>query len=139
MLIKHWSKNETHYFMKCNFKNKTVYTDVIQLTLKNPWWIPKYEDDFGGVKGLRLYGWLFFYFGRYYAGLIFPAENEDDTENSLVDKNGKKWFVMQKNNIEDFESFIIRIKKAKRKNLNVKYSREYHNGKFNVIANYPNM
>ena len=40
------------------------YTVYWQLSLKNPWWIPRYNPEFG--KGQQpLYGWLFFYFGKH--------------------------------------------------------------------------
>lgn len=51
MLIKKWKTGETIYWMKANFKNRTAYTDVVKITLKEPWLIPKYEDDFAGLEG----------------------------------------------------------------------------------------
>ena len=50
MLIKKHTKDGITYWMRANFKNRTAYTDIIQITLEKPWLIPKYEDDFGGWK-----------------------------------------------------------------------------------------
>ena len=131
MLIKKWSGEETTYWMKANFKNQTAYTDVIQITLKNPWLIPKYEDDFAGIEGLRLYGWLFFYFGRYYAGLLIPAEQDDDIEKEsykkpLIDPEGNKWVLVPRNKIQNFQSALSRIKYAARKKWFITYEKNYN-------------
>lgn len=131
MLIKKWKTGETIYWMKANFKNRTAYTDVIKITLKEPWLIPKYEDDFAGLEGFRLYGWLFFYFGRYYAGLLVPAEKEDfeftENENKkpLIDEMGNEWWLMPKTKINDFNSILSRVKHAARKKQKITYERNY--------------
>ena len=40
------------------------YTVYWQLSIKNHWWVPRYDPAFG--KGQQpLYGWLFFYFGKH--------------------------------------------------------------------------
>lgn len=135
MLIKKWKKDSTHYWMKVNFKNKTAYTDIIQITLENPWLLPKYEDDFAGIKGLRLYGWLFFYFGRYYAGFIYPATRMDKITTPIVGPDGNRWFVITKDKIENFNSSLALIKKYSRVGFDVVYSRHYiDEKKYNIIA-----
>jgi len=136
MVIKHWRTKETFYWMKVNFKTATAYSDVIQITLKDPWWFPKYEDDFAGVKGLRLYGWLFFYFGRVYTGFIYPAEETDTYKKCIVDKNGKKWLYFSKENVDDFDKAVKIRKKAIMKGYKMKFERKYQGEKFDVIVKF---
>ena len=84
MIIKKWKKNSAFYWTIVNFRNRLLYTNLIQITFKNPWFFPKYEDDFGGISGLRLYGWLFFYFGRVYSGILYPSR-EGDIGDGIID------------------------------------------------------
>ena len=37
---------------------------IFQVSLKNPWWLPRHETNHIGI--CDLYGWLFFYFGWYH-------------------------------------------------------------------------
>lgn len=41
-------------------KSRKIY--VVQISLRNPWWIPKCDKQYLHDK-YTLYGWLFFYFG----------------------------------------------------------------------------
>lgn len=125
MIVKKWNKNGSYYWMKVNFKNKTVYTDIIQITLEKPWFLPRYEDDFAGIKGLRLYGWLFFYFGRTYQGFIYPAE-DSDTGKTLIDKTGKHWNVLPREKIVDFESNLKLMKRGTRKGMELVFTLHYN-------------
>lgn len=128
MLIKkHVSKTkETTYWMRANFKNRTVYTDIVQITWENPWLLPRYEDDFGGWQGLRLYGWLFFYFGRVYEGILIPYDAVGDVKKPLVDKDGNKWCLITKDKIHDFSSIRQKTKLALRKNWDITYKKNYN-------------
>lgn len=40
------------------------YSVYWQLSLKDPWLVPRYNPEFGKDKQ-PLYGWLFFYFGKH--------------------------------------------------------------------------
>lgn len=127
MLIKKHTKDGITYWMRANFKNRTAYTDIIQITLEKPWLIPKYEDDFGGWKGLRLYGWLFFYFGRVYEGMLIPMDPKDvDVKKPLVDKNGNKWSLIPKDKMDDFKAIKKNTRFALRRKWNITYERNYN-------------
>lgn len=118
MILKKWKKDSTYYIMKVNFKTHLAYTDIIQITLKEPWFFPKYEDNFAGIPGLRLYGWLFFYFGRYYAGIVYPAFDNEKT--NLQDKAGKYYHIVFKDKIKNFKKYKNLLKL---KNVNVLFEK----------------
>lgn len=99
-------------------------TDVIQFTFKNPWFLPKYEDNFAGVEGLRLYGWLFLYFGRLNNGFIYPALSSDDRKR-LFDKKGNGWFFVGRDKIENFDDDVKTMKRLIRNGHRVKWKRAY--------------
>lgn len=42
-------------------KSKRMY--VLQFTTKEPWFLPKYDREYGENKNIVLFGWLFVYFG----------------------------------------------------------------------------
>lgn len=57
-----------------DFSSQECYEIYFQFSLTDPWWLPKYEPEFGKSK-IPLYGWLFFYFGRRSIGVLIPSEN----------------------------------------------------------------
>ena len=59
-----WFKRIRGSFMWFVLNKKTNKINKIycQFSLKDPWWIPKYDPNYLDGK-LPLYGWLFFYFG----------------------------------------------------------------------------
>jgi len=127
--LKYHQGKETYFWDRIDFRNGTLYTNTIQITLKDPWLLPKYEDDFAGIEGLRLYGWLFFYFGRFYKGLIYPAL-EGEEGNGFIDNDNKKWFFVGKDKIENFNSIIARLKHCKFNTLT--YERHYNGEQYSV-------
>jgi len=70
-----------------NFKTQECYDLYFQLSLKKPWLIPHYEREVGKTK-MPLYGWLFFYFGRFTRGIVYPIKEEDisDKKKLLFDR-----------------------------------------------------
>ncbi|WP_097006333.1 hypothetical protein [Lacrimispora amygdalina] len=134
MIIKYWRKNGSFYFMKADFKYKTAYTDVIQFSLKDPWLFPKYKDDFAGYEGLRFYGWLFFYFGRVYTGLLYPSEAENETVKTLVDPQGHKWLFLPREKVVDFETVLSNIKTCYRNGKELEFTRNYHGERYDITA-----
>lgn len=44
-------------------QTKEIENVYVQFSLKDPWWIPKYDPNFADGT-IPLHGWLFFYFGR---------------------------------------------------------------------------
>ena len=132
MIIKKCKKDSTFYWTIANFKNRLLYTNLIQITLKEPWLFPKYEDNFGGIPGLRLYGWLFFYFGRVYSGILYPSE-EGDTGKGILDKSWKKWYLGTREQFKDFDKAIKEMKRQWRKGAHIEYMRTYQkDGKYNI-------
>lgn len=137
MLIRKWKSHSTWYRMIANFKYGVVYTNIIQISLKNPWLFPKYEDNFAGIDGFRLYGWLFFYFGRAYYGFLYPAEKE--TTGGFLDKNGTRWFIAGKNKrkdeIDTFLTDVRNIKNLIKMGYRIVWTRTYlENGQYNISA-----
>lgn len=132
MLLKKWKNNETWYFQIANLRRLESYTYVVQITLKNPWLIPKYEDNFANVTGLRLYGWLFFYFGKYEYGLMYPTE---DINASIMDSNRQHYSVLAKEKIANYKSVKKCLRKARRKHWDISYRKEMlQNGNYNIIV-----
>lgn len=134
VILKKWKKNSTHYTMKVNFDNNLVYTDILQITLHDPWLLPKYKDNFAGINGLRLYGWLFFYFGRYYGGILYPAfDNSDDP--CIVGKDGKRYYIMPRDKVNDFEKAKKVLKRLKRKDKIIfSKQNEKEDGSYNILC-----
>lgn len=56
-----------------NKKTNKINNAYIQFSLKNPWWIPKYDSNFLNGK-CPLHGWLFFYFGKIEAGELINGK-----------------------------------------------------------------
>jgi hypothetical protein len=81
--------NGTVFFTIINFKTQEVYYLYFQLSLKNPWWLPKYEPNFSSAN-IPLYGWLFFYFGRVTKGIVCPT---DDVDAKIKDKQGNRYHL----------------------------------------------
>lgn len=132
MIIKKWKKNSAFYWTIVNFRNRLLYTNLIQITFKNPWFFPKYEDDFGGISGLRLYGWLFFYFGRVYSGILYPSR-EGDIGDGIIDNAGNKWYLGTRGQIPNFDKKIKELRKKLRKGYHIKYVRNYReDGKYDL-------
>lgn len=75
--------------MIADFKTKEVYSFYIQLSLKDPWWLPRYEPHFG-KSDVPLYGWLFFYFGRYTEGILYKTTEKDA---KIADRHGNKYYL----------------------------------------------
>lgn len=123
MLVKKSHSKETWYYMIANFKYNILYTNVIQITLKNPWWIPKYKNDFAGIKGLKMYGWLFFYFGRVYHGFLYPAN--EGNNGGLRDKNGRHWYVLGKEHHPSFQADLSQMKDYIKNGYSVSYDYSY--------------
>lgn len=73
-----------------NFKTQECYDLYFQVSLKDPWLIPRYRREFGKAK-MPLYGWLFFYCGRMTRGIVYPInKSEISSPNKLlVDKNNR--------------------------------------------------
>ena len=79
----------TFNIMKVNFKTKEVYSVYLQFSLKDPWLFPKYEPHFG-TADIPLYGWLFFYFGRYTDGILYETSDEDA---EITDRKNHKYHI----------------------------------------------
>lgn len=52
---------ERFTFGLLSYKTKRMY--VLQFTTKEPWFLPKYDREYGENKNIVLFGWLFVYFG----------------------------------------------------------------------------
>lgn len=85
----------TFLFAFVNFKTQECYEWYIQFSLKDPWWIPKYDLYFLNDGKWPLAGWLFFYFGRHTRGAIIPRlENEiPEGKKPVIDKAGNLYMI----------------------------------------------
>lgn len=83
-------KNLTWQFIVANFKTKEVRSVYFQFSLKDPWWLPKYDPHFGKAD-IPLWGWLFFYFGGRKEGMLCETTNDNA---KIIDKNGKKYYFV---------------------------------------------
>lgn len=83
-------KRGTFYFNIVNFKTQEVYFLYFQFSLKDMWLIPHYEKEFSKLK-MPLYGWLFFYFGRYSVG--FVEKSSDNSVRIITDKFGNTYHL----------------------------------------------
>lgn len=118
----------SYHWIVANTKKKLMYIYTLQLTLKNPWLLPKYKDNYLGIEGYRLYGWLFIYFGKYCSGILYPGKIED--KGGFVYK-GQRYFVASRDKNPNIPKFIKIMEK--RKSSNVTITKEYINDeKYNV-------
>ena len=85
-------KRFTFLVSMADFSSQECYEIYFQFSLTDPWWLPKYEPEFGKSK-IPLYGWLFFYFGRRSIGVLVPSENgsEPIARKPIYDNNGRLW------------------------------------------------
>lgn len=105
----------TFLFAFANFKTQECYEWYVQFSLKDPWWIPRYDPYFLNDGKWPLAGWLFFYFGRHTRGAIIPCLESEIPEGKkpIFDKAGKRYMIY---NLPDeelarkFRNTIIRYK-----------------------------
>lgn len=85
----------TFLFLLVNFKTQECYERYFQLSLKDPWWIPKYDPRYLTNENWPLAGWLFFYFGRHTRGAIIPCQESDIPKGKkpIVDKAGNLYML----------------------------------------------
>lgn len=72
-----------------NFRRKTMFRYYFQFSFKKPWLLPGFQKNYENL-GFDLYGWLFFYFGKEYTGLLYETT---DKETVLKDKKGKSYYL----------------------------------------------
>lgn len=82
-------KNGTFKISYVNFKTMEARALYLQFTLKDPWWIPRYEKHFGKAD-IPLAGWLFFYFGVLTEGIVYPG----DEKANIIDANGNRYYYI---------------------------------------------
>lgn len=88
-ILKIAKKNSTIMFHMVNFKTQEAYSMYFQVSFKNPWWLPKYEPNFG-IINIPLYGWLFFSFGRLTEGIVCPTKEENM---KIKDSEGNSYYL----------------------------------------------
>lgn len=76
-------KRGTFMWWILNRNTNKIDNAYIQFSLKDPWWIPKYNPNFLNGK-CPLFGWLFFYFGKTEIGELI------DGKFTLYDKYNKQ-------------------------------------------------
>ena len=66
-------KRGTFMWWILNKNTNKINNSYIQFSLKNPWWIPKYNPNF--LNGnCPLFWWLFFYFGKNEIGVLIDGK-----------------------------------------------------------------
>lgn len=104
----------TFLFAIADINTQECYQWYFQFSLKDPWWLPRYEAEFGEDKS-PLCGWLFFYFGRETKGVIVPASPDDKptVKNPIYDKGGRLWHLYTFGDKQMAREFHKGIKKYK--------------------------
>lgn len=72
-----------------NYKKKTMFRYFFQFSFKKPWLIPGVERNYNKLE-FDLYGWLFFYFGKEYTGLLYET---NDKETVLKNRKGQSYYL----------------------------------------------
>lgn len=113
-------KRFTFLISIADFSSQECYEVYFQFSLKDPWWLPKHEQEFGKSK-IPLYGWLFFYFGRRSIGVLVPSENgrQPIAKKPIYDNNGHLWRLYTFYNSEMAKDFRD-ISKKYRRSISVK-------------------
>lgn len=108
-------KRFTFLISVADFSSQECYEIYFQFSLTDPWWFPKYEQEFGKSK-MPLYGWLFFYFGRRSIGVLVPSGNgsEPIAKKPIYGNNGHLWRLYTFYNSEMAKDFRDISKKYKR-------------------------
>ena len=63
-------------FVYAKFKTLELKSLYIQMSTKDPWWIPHYDPHYG-KNNIPLFGWLFFYIGIDTECLLCPIDKYD--------------------------------------------------------------
>lgn len=113
-IIYHKRIRGSFLFWIIDFDTQEVYSTLFQFSFKDPWWLPRYEPEYGKIK-TPLYGWLFFYFGRETSGVIVPAKRGEvsTAKKPIYDRFGNRWHMYgfdDKQMAKNFRKIIKRHK-----------------------------
>ena len=101
-------KRGTFKISYVNFKTNEARALYIQFTLKDPWWLPHYEEHFGSAD-IPLAGWLFFYVGLLTEGIVYPG----DEKAKIIDKDGNRYYYVDMSR-EEADDYHKKTKAGKR-------------------------
>lgn len=96
LLLEFKQIKHTYGIVYVNFKTLEIKSLYFQASMKDPWFIPHYEREFGSNK-IPLAGWLFWYAGCVTEGLICPVTEYDipffSKQQVIKDKQGNMYMT----------------------------------------------